>query len=108
MFDVIKKMIMFGAGLALLTTEKIEEGVNEMIKMGQISEKEGKELIAFLSERSRKIREDIGERTKKIVEDTMQRLNIPSRKEMDELRKRVDELEKALGKEDAKRDTRLE
>ncbi len=108
MFETIKKMIMFGAGLAILTTEKIEEAVNEMIKMGQISEREGKDLIAFLSERSKKFRDDVGERTKKIVEDTFQRLNIPTRKELEELRKRVEELEKTCGKEGEKPDVRLE
>ena len=39
-------MIWLGAGLAVMTTEKIEAVVAELIKKGQLSEKEGKELAA--------------------------------------------------------------
>ena len=45
MFELFKKTIWLGAGLAVMTAEKIEEAVAEIVKKGHLSEKEGKELL---------------------------------------------------------------
>ena len=37
MFDMLKKMILFGAGLASMTREKLEKFIDEMVKKGEIS-----------------------------------------------------------------------
>ncbi len=100
MFDLLKKTIWLGAGLAVMTTEKIEEAVAEIVKKGQLSEKEGKELVADLVEKSKKARKELGEKVEKIIDKTLQKLNIPSRKEMEELRARVEQLENGAGKKD--------
>ncbi len=98
MFDLIKKMISVGAGLAVMTAEKIEEAVNEMVRKGHISEKEGKQLFEFLLKQSKKVKADFGERITRVISDTFPRLNIPTRKEIEELKKRIENLEKASEK----------
>jgi polyhydroxyalkanoate synthesis regulator phasin len=95
MFEFIKKAIFIGAGLASMTAEKIEEAVEEIVKKGEISEKQGKELIQDLKEKSGKVKKDFGERIDKVVNDTLQKLNIPTRTEVEELRARIEQLEKA-------------
>jgi len=98
MFNLLKKMIWLGAGLAVMTTEKIEAVVAEAVKKGQLSEKEGKELAADLIERSKKAKKELGEKVEKIMSDTLQRLNIPTRRDLEELKARLERLEKALEK----------
>jgi len=98
MFDLIKKMISVGAGLAVMTTEKIEEAVNEMVRKGHISEKEGKQLFAFLLKQSKTVKADFGERINQLISNALPKLNIPTRKEMEELKKRIESLEKAAEK----------
>ena len=100
MFEFIKKAIFIGAGLASMTAEKIEEAVEEIVKKGEISEKQGKELIQDLKEKSGKAKKDFGERIDKIVNDTLQKLNIPTRTEVEELRARIEQLEKAAEKKE--------
>jgi len=100
MFEFIKKAIFIGAGLASMTAEKIEEAVEEIVKKGEISEKQGKELIQDLKEKSGKAKKDLGERIDKVVHDTLQKLNIPTRTEVEELRARIDQLEKAAEKKE--------
>ncbi|MGD0625463.1 MAG: polyhydroxyalkanoate synthesis regulator [Thermodesulfobacteriota bacterium] len=100
MFELFKKTIWLGAGLAVMTTEKIEEAVAEIIKKGQLSEKEGKELMADLVEQSKKAKRKLAEKVEKIINHTLQKMNIPSRKEMEELRARVARLEKGAKKEE--------
>ena len=98
MFELLRKTIWLGAGLAVMTTEKIEEGVAEIVKKGQLSEKEGKELIADLLEKSKEAKKELAEKVGKIITLTLQKMNLPSRKEMEELRARLDRLEKGAEK----------
>jgi polyhydroxyalkanoate synthesis regulator phasin len=98
MLDFLKRTIWLGVGLAAMTAEKIEETVREIVKKGHLTEKEGKDLIVDLVEKSKKARKDLGERVEGMVQETLQRLKIPTRKEVDELKARIAELEKALEK----------
>lgn len=95
MFNLLKKMILIGSALAAMTAEKIEEVVNDFIKKGELSEKEGRELLKDLVERSKRAKKDLEERIEIIVSDIFKRLNLPSRKELEELKARVERLEKA-------------
>jgi polyhydroxyalkanoate synthesis regulator phasin len=97
MFEFIKKTIFFGAGLAAMTAERIEEAVAEIVKKGEITEKQGRELVQELKERSGKARKEWGERIEKSIGEALQKLNIPNRKEVDDLKARVERLEKETG-----------
>jgi len=68
--------------------------VKELVKKGEMSEKEGKQLVNDLMEKSKKMTREIETKTEEMVTSTLKRLNIPTRKELDELRERVDRLEK--------------
>ncbi len=100
MLDFLKRTIWIGAGLAAMTAEKIEETVKEIVNRGHMSEKEGKELIDDLIEKSKKAKRDLGERVENAVQETLQRLKIPGRKEVDELKARIEQLEKASEKKE--------
>ncbi len=100
MLEFLKKTLWIGAGLAVMTVEKIEETVKEIVNRGHITEKEGKELVDDLIEKSRKAKRDLGERVENLVQETLQRLKIPSRREMDELKSKIEQLEKALEKKE--------
>jgi len=100
MLDFLKKMVWIGAGLAVLTKEKIEETVHEIVKKGQLSEQEGKELINDLIEKSKKVKKDLGEKVETTVRETLQRLNIPTRKDLEEIKARLERLEKAAEKKE--------
>lgn len=97
MLEFIKKAIFIGAGLASMTAEKIEEAVAEIVRKGELSEKQGRDLVQDLKERSGKARKDLGDRVEKMIEEALQKLKIPSRKEVDELKARIDRLEKEKG-----------
>lgn len=100
MFEFIKKAIFIGAGLASMTAEKIEETVNEIVKRGDLTEKQGRELIQELKERSTKVRKELTEKIEKVVTETLHKLNIPTRKEIEELKARIEQLEKTREQKD--------
>jgi poly(hydroxyalkanoate) granule-associated protein len=94
MKDFIRKSMLVGIGLATVTREKIEETINELIKKGEISEKEGKETIDELVEKSKEMKKDLTEKVEKMVSDTLKTLNIPSRDEFQALKDKVERMEK--------------
>ncbi len=98
MMEYIRKAMLIGIGLAATTREKIEESIAELVKKGELSEKEGKELVNDLLERSKKMKEEMDKKVEKIVADTLNRLNIPTKKELAELKAKIDELERELAK----------
>ncbi len=77
MLDLLKKTIFIGAGLASMTAEKIEEAVAEIVKKGELSEKQGRELVKDLLDKSSKARKDLNERIENTIQDALQKLKIP-------------------------------
>jgi polyhydroxyalkanoate synthesis regulator phasin len=96
MLDILKKTILIGAGLASLTREKMESAINDLIRRGELTEKEGRDLVDDLLKRSREMKKDLETRVEKIVEDALIRRNIPTRKEILDLRERIERLEKTM------------
>ena len=95
MKDFIKRMMLFGIGLAAMTREKIEEFVNELVKKGEVSEKEGKEMVQELIDKSKKVRKDLEGKMEEVAAATLKKLHIPTRGELDELKERIEKLEKS-------------
>lgn len=95
MFNFIKKTMLVGAGLAAMTREKIEGTIDELVKKGELSEKEGKELVDELVEKSKSVKKDLEKKVEKIVTDTVKKLNIPTRDELTALKKKIEQMEKS-------------
>jgi polyhydroxyalkanoate synthesis regulator phasin len=94
MLDFVKKAIYIGAGLASMTADRIQEAVDEIVKKGELSEKQGRELVDELFEKSDKTRKEMSERIERVTQDVLEKLKIPSRREVDELKARIDQLER--------------
>ena len=94
MSDFIKKSMLVGMGLVAMTREKIEEVIDALVKKGELSEKEGKEMVDDLVEKSKSVKKDLEEKVEMIVTDILKKLNIPTREELTELKKKIDKLAK--------------
>ncbi len=102
--DAMKKVMLIGVGLAAATRDKIEEVIGELVKKGELSEKEGREMAEALLERSKKIKDEMEKKIEKGVADALARLNIPTRKDWSDLKARIEALEKELEKARATQD----
>ena len=96
MFDLIKKTMLTGVGLAAMTKDKIEELAKELTEKGKLTEKEGKDLVDDLLKKSEKAKKDLEAQIERVVKDTMKKMNIASGEELSNLTKRVKKLETAL------------
>ncbi len=95
MQDFIKKARLLGVGLFYLGKEKVEEMVAELIKKGELTEKEGRALMIELLAKSKAATKDLEGRIQQMMADAQARLHAPLIKEIDALKKRIARLEKA-------------
>ena len=94
MDNLIKKLTYAGLGFVSLGRQKAQEMANEIAEKTNLSEEEGKKLVDDLSEESEKLREDLNETVKEQVDKTLKKLEIPTREEVDDLKRRINRLEK--------------
>jgi polyhydroxyalkanoate synthesis regulator phasin len=94
MQDFMKRIRLVSLGLFYMGKEKVEESVAELIKRGEISQKEGMTLMNELVSKSKAATKELEMRIHKVMADTQEKLHAPLKKEMDGLRKRIEKLEK--------------
>jgi len=96
MFDLIKKAMLTGVGLAVMSKEKAEAMAREIAETAKLSSDKGQEFVDEIVGKSEKMRKDLEERIQRIVNETLKRADVPSRDDFDQLRARIEELERNL------------
>ena len=96
MFDLIKKTMLTGVGLAAMTKDKVEELAKELSEKGKLSEKEGKDLLDGLLKKSEEAKKDLEGKIEGVVRKTLEKLNIATRKDIDELTAKIERLEQKV------------
>ncbi len=98
MIDLIKRAMFTGIGVATLTKEKIEEISKEFIEKGKLSEQEGKNLVEELISQSEESKKMVQGMVEGAVKTTLQKMNLATSSEVEELKKEIQELKQALEK----------
>ncbi|HCX73030.1 MAG TPA: hypothetical protein DHM37_04860 [Candidatus Cloacimonas sp.] len=93
MFDLLKKTMLTGIGIASMTKEKIEELGKKISEENKLTEKEGKRMVDDLLKQSEKAKEDLENQVQKLVKNALGKLDIPTREDLNRLEKRIKELE---------------
>ncbi|MBW1971570.1 MAG: polyhydroxyalkanoate synthesis regulator [Deltaproteobacteria bacterium] len=94
MFNLIKKTLLTGIGLTILTKEKVEEVGKELAKKGKLSEKEGKKLVDDLLKRSEQANKELEEKIENSVRKVVEKLNLASKDDIAKLSQKIEQLEK--------------
>lgn len=103
MFDIIQKALLAGLGMQ----EKVKELVDELVKKGELSESQGAKLIKEWSEKAGATKDEFDKNIRELVNKAIEKVNFPTRKEIDELSdkvkaltKRVKRLEEYIGEKE--------
>jgi polyhydroxyalkanoate synthesis regulator phasin len=96
MLELIKKTLLTGVGLAVLTKEKVEELGKELASQAKLSEIEGKEFVDHLLKQSEDARKDFEARINGAVQKAVSSLNLASKDEVARLSAKVEELSARL------------
>lgn len=98
MQDLLKKALSLGIGALLVSKDKIEEVVNELVKKGELGQEEGKNLVNELIEKGESSMHEVEGKIEKIVQSVTEKLNLPTRKELNELKSEIEQLKEKLNK----------
>ena len=94
--DWLKQLLMVGVGTTSLVAEKIKEVSEEWVKEGKINPEQAK---AFIDDLTNQINSEQGNWQKQMerqLKNMLQDLGVPRQSEMDELRGRIDRLERQV------------
>ena len=98
MQDFLRKVFNLGLGIFSVTKEKIEEIVKELVRKGEVSQEEGKKLVDELLEKGEKTKKELEAQIEKIVKGIIERLDLATRKELNELKSEIEQLKEKLNK----------
>jgi len=102
MIDLLRKILVAGIGAAVLTREKVEGLVDELVKRGEIASKEGPKLVKELLKESQKAKKELEEKIEEATQKTLKKLRLATRAEIEELKIKLEKLEKKIGKMEEK------
>lgn len=94
--DWLKQLVMLGVGTTSLVAEKMKEVSEQWVKDGKLNSEQAKSFVddfmSQLNTESGGVQKQLERQIKNILQD----LGVPRQAEMDELRGRIDRLERQL------------
>ena len=94
MFDLMKKSLLTGIGLAALSKDKIENLAKALTEKGELSEKEGRDLMDDLMKKSEQARKEFKTKVEDIVKNVLGKMNLATKDDIISLDKKINNLKK--------------
>ena len=94
--DWIKQLLMFGVGTTSLVADKVKEVSEEWVKEGKINPDQAKGMMDDLMNHLKSEQGGFEEQMERQMRNMLQDLGVPRQSEVDELRGRIDRLERQL------------
>ncbi len=101
MEDIFKKFLYTGLGLAALTIEQVQKGVDELVSNKKISKEEGRKIVEDVVQKTTSKKEELEGQFKKLAEEVMEKFSFSRSKELEDLKRRVTILEAKHNKSSA-------
>lgn len=92
--DVIKKAMLAGIG----AQEKAKEFIDELVKAGELSKSEGASLVKEWATKAEESTKDMDLKVKDAISAAFEKLNIPTRDDVEKLEKKLQSISARLAK----------
>jgi poly(hydroxyalkanoate) granule-associated protein len=96
LFDLARKVLLASIGAMALAQDEVEDFVNRLVERGEIAEKDGRNLVKEVMDRrkkeTRKAEDEMGKR----VRETLERLNVPTKADIEALGDKISALTKKV------------
>lgn len=99
MIDLVKKTMMAGVGLAVVTKEKVEESLEELVAKGKLSQEEASSVSDKIVEDGKAQAEKAKSEMAGLFNEILHKANLVTKDQYEALEARVTELEGKLHKE---------
>ncbi|MEM6611052.1 MAG: phasin family protein [Cyanobacteria bacterium P01_C01_bin.72] len=94
--DWLRQLMMLGVGTTSLVAEKIREVSEEWVKEGKINPEQAKSFVDDLMSQLNSGSDSVQKQAERQMKNMLQDLGVPRQAEMDELRGRIDRLERQI------------
>ncbi len=94
--DWLTQLLMFGVGTTSLVAEKVREVGDELVKNGKLDPDQAKAVVDDLLNKMKSEQGNIETQMQRQLRNLLQDIGVPRQAEMDELRGRIDRLERQL------------
>ena len=96
LYEAVRKVLLAGIGAVALAQEEVEDLVNKLVERGELAEKDGKNLVREIMSKRQKGQEKVEDEYTKRVEDILERMNVPTKSDIDALGKKITALSKKV------------
>ncbi len=101
--NLLRQLLMIGIGTTSLVAERVKKISDEWVRDGRINSDEARKLVDDFMAQFNVDQNTIEEQMQRQVRNIMQDLGVPRQSELDELRGRLDRLERQLRELENKR-----
>jgi len=95
--DTIKKTMLLGLGAISLTKEKAEGIIDDLVKRGEVKEKDRTVMLEKLLKEGEMQKNELEGKISASVQKVMTSIGLPTQKDFKNILKRLDGIEKAIG-----------
>ncbi len=92
----LQQILTLGIGTTSLVAERVREVSEQLVKEGKIDPEQAKSFVDDLMGQMKLDPANFEHQMQRLIRNTMQDLGVPRQSEMDELRGRIDRLERQL------------
>jgi poly(hydroxyalkanoate) granule-associated protein len=97
--ELLRKMVLAGVGAMAMSRDETEQFVNKLVERGELAQKDAEKLLRDVQARLRQGRPDVQEQAEKVtmraqhgMEEFLNRLNIPSKRDIEDLSAKIAQL----------------
>ena len=97
--ELLRKMVLAGVGAVAMSRDETEQLVDKLVERGELAQKDAEKLLRDVRSRLRQSRPDVQEQAEKVtvraqqgMEDFLNRLNIPSKRDIEDLSAKIAQL----------------
>lgn len=87
-FDLVRNAVLAGFGVQ----ERVKDFIEDLVKRGELSESQGAKLVKEWSEKADKTTSELNEIVASIIPKTMEKMNIPSKGDIEALNEQIERL----------------
>lgn len=97
-YDVMRRMMLAGIGAIAIKHDEVEEFIDKLVERGEIAKKDAEELRNEMKERRKKYFHGEESHLHNRMQDFLSRLEVPTKDDMNQLNKKLSDLEKKIDK----------
>jgi polyhydroxyalkanoate synthesis regulator phasin len=94
--NLLKQLLMIGIGTTSLVAEKVQEITDQWVKEGRINPEQGTKFVEEMMQQLKLDQPSLEELMQRQIRNMMQDIGVPRQSELDELRGRLDRMERQL------------